>query len=83
MSYLVLARKYRPRTFAEVIGQDVVTRVLRGALAEGRFGVRVLDSRYNVLSVAGETFIGEECNFEQLGVALFPETYGTDAWRNK
>ena len=38
MSYLVLARKYRPRTFAEVVGQDVVARVLQGALEEGRVG---------------------------------------------
>ncbi|MEW6072475.1 MAG: DNA polymerase III subunit gamma/tau [Planctomycetota bacterium] len=38
MSYLVLARKYRPRTFDEVIGQEVVVRVLCGALKEGRVG---------------------------------------------
>ncbi|HIK60899.1 MAG TPA: AAA family ATPase, partial [Planctomycetes bacterium] len=38
MSYLVLARKYRPRTFAEVAGQSNVTRVLRGAIREGRIG---------------------------------------------
>ena len=37
-SYLVLARKYRPKTFDEVIGQEVVTRVLCGALEEGRIG---------------------------------------------
>jgi len=37
-SYLVLARKYRPRTFEEVIGQEVVTGVLEGALKEGRIG---------------------------------------------
>ncbi|HJM56097.1 MAG: DNA polymerase III, subunit gamma and tau [Planctomycetes bacterium] len=38
MSYLVLARKYRPRTFAEVAGQSNVTRVLCGAIREGRIG---------------------------------------------
>jgi len=38
MSYLVLARKYRPKTFEEVAGQDVVTRTLRGAISEGRVG---------------------------------------------
>jgi DNA polymerase-3 subunit gamma/tau len=32
-SYLVLARKYRPRTFGAVIGQEVATEVLRGALS--------------------------------------------------
>src|SRR6185436_19885971 len=37
-SYLVLARKYRPKTFGEVIGQEVVTEVLRGALTGGHLG---------------------------------------------
>src|SRR5262249_51493102 len=36
MSYLVLARKYRPATFAEVVGQDHVTRTLENAFASGR-----------------------------------------------
>ncbi|HEX3762616.1 MAG TPA: DNA polymerase III subunit gamma/tau [Kofleriaceae bacterium] len=36
MSYLVLARKYRPSTFAEVVGQEHVTRTLRNAFATGR-----------------------------------------------
>lgn len=36
MSYLVLARKYRPKTFSEVTGQEVVTRTLQGAIQEER-----------------------------------------------
>ena len=36
MSYLVLARKYRPSTFSEVVGQDHVTRTLSNAVASGR-----------------------------------------------
>ncbi|HER43357.1 MAG TPA: DNA polymerase III subunit gamma/tau [Candidatus Eisenbacteria bacterium] len=36
MSYLVLARKWRPQTFAEVIGQDHVTLTLRKAVEKGR-----------------------------------------------
>ena len=36
MSYLVLARKYRPSTFAEVVGQEHVTRTLANAFAAGR-----------------------------------------------
>ncbi len=36
MSYLVLARKYRPSTFAEVVGQEHVTRTLANAFASGR-----------------------------------------------
>ena len=38
MSYLVLARKYRPRTFAEVAGQETAMRTLQGAIAEQRVG---------------------------------------------
>ena len=36
MSYLVLARKYRPQTFSEVVGQEHVTRTLANAFAQGR-----------------------------------------------
>lgn len=36
MSYLVLARKSRPQTFAEVVGQKPVVRTLQNALAQNR-----------------------------------------------
>jgi DNA polymerase-3 subunit gamma/tau len=36
MSYQVLARKYRPQSFAEVIGQEHVTRTLKNAIEQGR-----------------------------------------------
>lgn len=36
MSYLVLARKYRPRTLTDVVGQDHVVRPLSNALKSGR-----------------------------------------------
>src|SRR5688572_11889100 len=36
MSYLVLARKYRPSTFSEVVGQEHVTRTLANAFATER-----------------------------------------------
>ena len=36
MSYLVLARKYRPRTFADVVGQQHVVRALSNALDDQR-----------------------------------------------
>ncbi len=35
-SYLVLARKYRPKTFAELIGQDAMVRTLTNAIAADR-----------------------------------------------
>ncbi|HEY7515593.1 MAG TPA: DNA polymerase III subunit gamma/tau, partial [Vicinamibacteria bacterium] len=38
MSYQVLARKWRPQTFDEVVGQATVTRTLKNALASGRIG---------------------------------------------
>ncbi|HJM39340.1 MAG TPA: DNA polymerase III subunit gamma/tau [Planctomycetota bacterium] len=38
MSYRVLARKYRPRTFAEVIGQDHITTALSRAIEKDRLG---------------------------------------------
>lgn len=36
MSYQVLARKYRPRRFQELVGQDVVARALTHALEQNR-----------------------------------------------
>ncbi|MGE0452730.1 MAG: DNA polymerase III subunit gamma/tau [Vicinamibacteria bacterium] len=38
MSYQVLARKYRPDTFSQVVGQETVTRTLQNALRSGRVG---------------------------------------------
>jgi DNA polymerase-3 subunit gamma/tau len=36
MSYLALARKWRPRTFTELVGQEHVVKALRNALDTGR-----------------------------------------------
>src|SRR3954451_2397051 len=36
IAYRVLARKYRPQTFAEVIGQEAMVRTLSNAIASGR-----------------------------------------------
>ena len=36
MSYRVFARKYRPQTFAEVVGQEHITRTLANAVREDR-----------------------------------------------
>nr|MCS5563218.1 DNA polymerase III subunit gamma/tau [Oleiphilaceae bacterium] len=38
MAYQVLARRWRPRTFAEVVGQPHVTRTLGSALERDRVG---------------------------------------------
>ena len=44
MSYLVLARRLRPQTFEEVIGQEHVTRTLKNALVTGRLAQAFLFS---------------------------------------
>jgi len=44
MSYQVLARKWRPNTFDEVVGQAHVVRALENALAEGRIAQAYLFS---------------------------------------
>src|SRR5207247_8554414 len=36
MAYQVIARKWRPQKFDDVVGQQAVTRTLRNALASGR-----------------------------------------------
>ncbi len=44
MSYLVLARKYRPQTFSEVIDQNHVTQTLSNAISSNRVAHAVLFS---------------------------------------
>ncbi len=38
MSYVVIARRYRPQQFAEIVGQEHITRTLSNAIANGRIG---------------------------------------------
>ena len=44
MSYLVLARKYRPQTFGDVVRQEHVTRTLANAISHGRVAHAILFS---------------------------------------
>jgi DNA polymerase-3 subunit gamma/tau len=44
MSYLVLARKYRPQTFDQVVAQEHVTRTLTNAVSSGRVAHAILFS---------------------------------------
>ncbi|MFZ5774417.1 MAG: DNA polymerase III subunit gamma/tau [Thermodesulfobacteriota bacterium] len=44
MSYLVLARKWRPQSFEDVVGQEAVVRTLRNALRRGRVAHAMLFS---------------------------------------
>ncbi|MDA8156146.1 MAG: DNA polymerase III subunit gamma/tau [Actinomycetota bacterium] len=36
MSYLVLARKWRPRNFDDLVGQEAIARILKNSIAQGR-----------------------------------------------
>ena len=70
-SYTVLARKWRPQTFEEVVGQDHVTTTLKNAIVQGRVGqgylfigtrgvgkttiARILAKALNCLSAPGPT----------------------------
>jgi DNA polymerase III subunit gamma/tau len=36
MSYLVLARKWRPKTFDDIVGQDYITQTLKNAVSSGK-----------------------------------------------
>ncbi len=38
MSYLVFARKYRPQTFEEILGQEAIVRTLTNAIRQKRIG---------------------------------------------
>ena len=69
--YLVLARRWRPQTFEDVIGQQHVTRTLQNAIRSGRIGhaflfigsrgigkttsARILAKALNCLSTDGPT----------------------------
>ncbi|MBI4372880.1 MAG: hypothetical protein HY585_04055, partial [Candidatus Omnitrophica bacterium] len=35
-NYLVFARKFRPQTFDEVVGQEPITTTLKNAISKGR-----------------------------------------------
>jgi len=71
LSYQVLARKYRPATFDEVVGQDAITRTLRNALASGRIAHAYL--------FAGPRGIGKTTTARLLARALLcPERKGSD-----
>ncbi len=71
MSYLVLARKYRPTTFSEVIGQDHVTRTLANAFASGRV--------HHAFLMTGPRGCGKTTIARIIGKALNCEAHGGKA----
>src|SRR5205814_6234992 len=71
VSYHVLARKWRPRTFDAVVGQDAITRTLRNALASGSIAHAYL--------FAGPRGIGKTTTARLLARALLcPERTGPE-----
>ena len=40
--YKVIALKYRPQTFEEVVGQEHITQTLKNAIAQGRKAATVV-----------------------------------------
>lgn len=44
MSYVIFARKFRPQTFDEVVGQEAVTKTLKNAIAQNRISQSFLFS---------------------------------------
>ena len=68
--YLSLARKYRPRTFAEVAVQTHVSNTLRGAIARGRVAHGYL--------LCGPRGVGKTTLARVLAMELNCERHGAD-----
>ena len=66
MSYLVLARKWRPRTFEELVGQEHVRRALTNALDSGRI--------HHAFLFCGPRGVGKTTGARILAKALCCET---------
>ncbi|MDA7949038.1 MAG: DNA polymerase III subunit gamma/tau [Hyphomicrobiaceae bacterium] len=69
-AYAVLARKYRPKTFEELIGQDAMVRTLTNAFASGRIA-----QAYMLTGVRG---VGKTTTARILARALNYEAEGID-----
>ncbi len=66
MSYLVLARKYRPRRFADLVGQEHVAKTLTNAIA--------LDRVHHAFLFTGARGVGKTSSARILAMALSCET---------
>jgi DNA polymerase-3 subunit gamma/tau len=71
--YLVLARKYRPQTFADLIGQDAMVRTLRNAFERGRIAQGyMLTGVRGVGKTTTARIIARALNYSKPGADLAP-----------
>ncbi|HZP07888.1 DNA polymerase III subunit gamma/tau [Methyloceanibacter sp.] len=69
-SHIALARKYRPKVFAELIGQDAMVRTLRNAFASGRIAqAYMLTGVRGVGKTTTARLIARALNYEAPGVS--------------
>ncbi len=68
--YLVLARKYRPRTFDDLIGQDAMVRTLKNAFQLGRIAqAYMLTGVRGVGKTTTARILARALNYERPGIA--------------
>jgi DNA polymerase-3 subunit gamma/tau len=65
MSYVVIARRYRPQQFADIAGQDHITRTLSNSITNGRIGQAYI--------FAGPRGVGKTTTARILAMALNSE----------
>lgn len=68
MSYLVLARKWRPNNFDEIIGQEHITRTLKNAIKQGKI--------HHAFLFTGSRGVGKTTSARVLAKALCCENGG-------
>src|SRR5580698_131967 len=69
-AYTVIARKYRPRTFEDLIGQEAMVRTLKNAFASGRIA--------HAFMLTGVRGVGKTTTARLLARALNYEAEGID-----
>ena len=98
MQYLALYRKYRPRRFGEVVGQEVITQTLQNAVAGGRTShaylfcgprgtgktstAKILAAAVNCASPVNGEPCGECASCQMMADSFSPDVFEFDAASN-